>query len=287
MDWIASSALKLQPLVPGNLDEALAFLATRPLHTVVMAGLMRDNGVVSRLNRGSFYGCRDTKGYLEGVALIGHAVLVEARTDDSLAAFARLAQDYRRAHVIAGEREKVASFWRHYAASGQPPRFACRELLMEQRWPVEVRAAVPALHPAGIEHLEPVMRVQAELAFAESGVNPLEVDPIGFRTRCARRIEQGRVWVWVERGELIFKADIISDTPEVIYLEGVYVSPSERGKGYGLRCLSQLSRRLLERASSLCVLVNEQNVAAQNLYRRAGYLVQSSYDTIYLKQNQD
>jgi predicted GNAT family acetyltransferase len=81
---------------------------------------------------------------------------------------------------------------------------------------------------------------------------------------------------------LIFKADIFSDAPRVIYLEGVYVNSVERGKGYGLRCLSQLSRELLLRAKSLCLLVNERNERAQDFYRRAGYKLHSHYDTIYL-----
>jgi predicted GNAT family acetyltransferase len=68
----------------------------------------------------------------------------------------------------------------------------------------------------------------------------------------------------------------------VIYLEGIYVNPSERGKGYGLRCLSQLSRELLLRAKSLCLLVNEQNGQARAFYQRAGYKLHSHYDTIYL-----
>jgi len=131
-----------------------------------------------------------------------------------------------------------------------------------------------------------IMPVHAEMAFEESGVNPLERDPVGFRLRCARRIEQERVWVWSEGGNLIFKADIISDTPEVIYLEGLYVHPEERGKGYGLRCLSQLGRSLLARAGSVCVLVNEQNQRGQNFYRRAGYKLQSCYDTIYLRNSE-
>ena len=128
------------------------------------------------------------------------------------------------------------------------------------------------------------MPVQAELAFIESGVNPLYKDPAGFRQRCARRIEQGRTWVWVEEGRLIFKAEIVSDTPDVIYVEGVWVNPEERGKGYGLRCISQLSRNLLQRTRSVSILVNEQNPAALSLYRKAGYKVSGYYDTIYLQQ---
>jgi predicted GNAT family acetyltransferase len=121
------------------------------------------------------------------------------------------------------------------------------------------------------------------MAHEESGVNPLERDPEGFRRRCARRIEMGRVWVWVEDDRLIFKADIISETPEVIYLEGVWVNPAERGKGYGLRCVSQLGRELLERTGSLSMLVNERNSKALSLYRRAGYKLRGCYDTIYLQ----
>jgi len=55
-------------------------LAERPLHTVCIAGFIRDNGLESPLNRGRFYACRNSEGLLEGVALIGHATLIEART---------------------------------------------------------------------------------------------------------------------------------------------------------------------------------------------------------------
>jgi predicted GNAT family acetyltransferase len=120
------------------------------------------------------------------------------------------------------------------------------------------------------------------MAFDESGVNPLEADPEGFRRRCLRRIEQGRVWVWAEEGRLIFKADIVSDTPEVKYVEGVWVAPEQRGRGYGLRCLSQLSRELLARSGAVTLLVNEKSPEAVAFYRRAGYKLRSQYDTIFL-----
>jgi len=128
------------------------------------------------------------------------------------------------------------------------------------------------------------MAVHAQMALEESGVNPLEVDPLGFERRYARRVEQGRSWVYTQGGRLIFKADVISETPEVTYLEGVYVNPEARGQGYGVRCISQLSRHLLARTKSTCVLVNEQNLAAQALYRKAHYQLRGLYDTIFLHQ---
>ena len=247
-----------------------------------MMSLIRDNGFESRLNRGNFYACRDGRGALTGVALIGHHILFAARSAEAIGAFARQAREHGDAHVILGERESAGEFWSVYARAGESPLLVQRELLLEQSWPVAVREFVPNLRLATYADIEEVAAVHAQMAFDESRINPLEVDREGFLSRIARRVEQGRVWVWIEDGRLIFKADIFSHTPEVIYLEGIHVNASERGKGYGLRCLSQLSQELLLRAKSLCLLVNEQNEQAQTFYRRAGYKLHSHYDTIYL-----
>jgi ribosomal protein S18 acetylase RimI-like enzyme len=248
-----------------------------------MAGYIRDNGPVSPLNRGTFYTCRDAAGCLEGVALIGHVTMVETHSDDALEAFAHLAWKYPHAHVIVGEQDKVERFWTFYGAAGQSMRRRCRELLLEQSWPVAVHEAV-ALRLATLDELEQLLQVHAQMAFEECGINPLERDPVGFRERTIRRIEQGRTWVSMDREKLVFKADVVSDTPEQIYLEGVYVNPQERSKGYGVRFVSQLSRRLLAKTKSINLLVNEKDQVAQACYRKAGYKDRGYYDTVYLQQ---
>lgn len=263
--------------------EALAFLETRPVHTVMLRGFLRANGLDNPRNRGFFYGYRDEAGRLGGVALIGHATLIEARTPDALATLARKAQDCRHAHIIVGEQQRVAEFWGHYAEGGQRRRLACRELLFELTWPVVVREKVAGLRPARREDLDLIVPAHAAMAEAESGINPLEKDPEGFRERCLRRIEERRTWVLIEDGKLIFKTEIFADTPEAIYLEGIYVNPEERGKGYGLRCLSQLTRQLLRRTKTICILVNEVNEVGQAFYKRAGFKFTSTYETIFLQ----
>ena len=262
----APNSLFIQPLRIGQEGEVLAFLAERPLHTFVMAGHIRDNGLESSHNRGSFHACRDHRQRLEGVALIGHATLVETRSDAALAAFAHLAQTGPAPKVLMGEQDKIDYFWRCYAKVGQSPRRVGRELLLEQRWPVAPYEPVPALRLAIDDDVAQVALVQGEMALAASGINPLEADPLGFRMRCARRVAQKRVWIWVEDGRLVFKADVISDTPEVIYLEGIYVDPEDRSKGRGTRCMLQLSQTLLQRTASLCVLVNEQSHRSRRFF---------------------
>jgi hypothetical protein len=278
------SSSVIEQLTDEHEAEALQFLTSRSVDALYMTGLIGDNGMDSPFNRGTFYGYRDRERTLQGIALIGHATLIETNSDDAMAAFARLAQGYAQAHVIMGDQEKIARFWKYYAAGRHSePRLICRELLFEQRWPIETFEPVEGLRRATLDDLLPVLGVQARLAEAESGINPLDVDPEGFRLRTARRIEQGRVWVWTEGGRLIFKADVMTGTPEAIYLEGVYVHTEERGKGYGLRCMSQLGRQLLARAGSLCLLVDERNKDAQSFFFKAGYKLRDCYDTIFLQ----
>ena len=277
-------AVIVEPLREEQRAEVLTFLAARPVHTVFMVSMIHDNGLVSPLNRGTFYGCRDEIGHLQGVALIGHATLMEARTPAALAAFSRVAQTCITTHVMMGEQERLEKFWEIYAEQGQALRLLCRELLIEQRWPIEAQEAVPNLRHATVDDLPYLIPVNAQMVFEECGLNPVETDPEGFRERLARRIAQGRVWVWIEDEELIFKVDIISDAQDVVYLEGTYVAPEHRGKGFGRRCMLQLSRHLLQRASSVCLLVNDQNNCAQAFYRKVGFKVLASYDTIYLQR---
>lgn len=281
---VSGQAPALERLAGGQEREVLAFLAERPLHTVVMAGLIRDNGIVSPLNRGVFYAYRNAQRSLEGVALIGHATLFEACTEAAIAAFAKLAQSHTRTHMLLGEQEKMVRFWHYYANGGQAARVLCRELLFEMRGPIEAHRQVKGLRRATLADLDFVMPVQARMAEDESGINPMQTNTVGFRLRCARRIEQGRTWILIENDALIFKADILSETPRVIYLEGIFVQSEERGQGHGLRCLSQLSRNLLARARSICLLANEQNKEAQAFYQRAGFQYRCAYETIFLQR---
>lgn len=262
--------------------EVLEFLGARPVHTVFMATLIRDNGLVSSHNRGSFYACRSRHSELEGVALLGHATVVEARTENSLATFAGLARNCQSAHLIRGERKTINRFWEYYASAGEQPRLVRRELLFELREDSPTDDSVNDLRLATMDDLDKIVTVNASMAFEQCGIRPLEMDPAGFRNRTARRIEQGRVWVWTRDDRLIFKADAVGKTAEVTYLEGVHVHPEERRKGYGLRCIKQLSSNLLSRSKSICLTVNHRNKNAVTFYSKAGYQFHSHYETIYL-----
>jgi predicted GNAT family acetyltransferase len=274
----------LQNLSEGETAEVLAFLANRPLHTFIMASFIRDNGLMGAANRGQYYGYRNESGKLAGVALVGHLTLVETQNDAATKSFAELTRNCSKAHVMVGEWTKVGQFLDHYSPGALTPRHLNRQLLMERNQPMPLSNDFPQLRPATIDDLDLVAPVHAQLAFEESGVNPLEKDPVGFKQRCARRIEKGRTWVMTHDGALKFKADMAGETPEVIYLEGIYVAPQHRGDGFGSQCLAQLTSQLLRRADSICLLANLRNHAAQKCYRKAGYQTREYYDSLYFQQ---
>lgn len=277
-------------LTNDSVEEVLAFLSARPVHTVIMASFVRDNGLESELNRGRFYCYRNLSGRIEGLALVGHATLFETRSEAALAALARLFQGADNVRLIMGEQYRIDAVRRHFHP--QVPYQLRHLLLLEQRWPVleqrwsvEMQERTRGLRLAVPDDLELVAMTHARMAVEEFGSdNPMAADPEGFPRRCAGRIDRKRVWVLVEDGKLVFKADIVSETSNVIYLEGVYVDPQKRGRGYGLCCLSQLSRCLLRRVGAICLLVDEENQSAQTFYRNAGYRFKSYYTTILLEK---
>ena len=279
-----NDGLKTIELSVADQDEVLNFLSERPIHTVAMAGFIRDNGVVSELNRGTFYGCRDNQGQLEAVALLGHAILIDARSERSLRALARLARSIDGTHMIMAEAKSAASFLKYYSDGTQQFSRESQQVLLELSWPLLDLEEVKGLRPGTLEDLDLVVPVHAAMSFDESGVDPLSVDPNGFTTRCARRLQRNRTYVLVENNKLLFKADVIAETPEAIYLEGVWASPEISGQGCALRCLTQLAQVLLSRSDSICLLSNIENERAQAFYLKAGFTQRGVYDSIFLKR---
>ena len=267
--------------LPGSEERVVSALSSDSLTNVIMAGFIRDNGFGNPLNRGQFYTCRDENNRVEGVALIGHTILFEAFTDRATQAFAALARRESSPHLLMGKHNAVECFWSYYASKDESPRLVCPIDFLQRRKPFADKVAVPNLRPATREDLEQVVQAQAAMALEISGVDPLKRDPAGFRARYLRRIEKKRVWVLIENGRLIFKSDVIADTPRASYIEGIYVRPDERGRGLGRRCVTALGNILLERTNAIYLFVENQNTRTKAFYLNLGFTVAGQYDLLY------
>jgi predicted GNAT family acetyltransferase len=188
--------------------------------------------------------------------------------------------------MIMGEQERVSEVWSYFAQTGNKSRIVAREWLLELNNRNSKASQASKLRLATARELELVMPVQAQLAFEESAVDPRQSDPSGFRSRCLRRIQQERTWVIVEDDQLSFKADVISEAPDVMYLEGIWAKEEYRGNGYAERFMLELTDKLLHEVDSICLLANESNKRAISFYRKCGFQFRSTYETIFLAQKE-
>ena len=270
-------------LTDADACEVLSFLSLRPVHTVVMKSFIIDNGLESVLNRGTFYAYRNRDGILEGVALIGHSTLVEARTDEAMHALAVTARRSETPiHLIMSDGEAAESFWSYFSGGTSEPRLRCSEELFELSFPFLVKKCRWEVRYAKLEELEMIADAQAEIALLESGIDPSVRDREGFVKRVARRIEKKRIFVVVENGKLIFKADIVAQTDDVAYLEGVYVHPDHRGEGVGSSCLSEVGLRILDEVQNVCLLSNVEFKDAHRSFMKAGFTNTDRCTTLFV-----
>jgi hypothetical protein len=171
--------------------------------------------------------------------------------------------------MLIGESRAVTELWE--AASSRLPR--PREDRPGQ--PVfEIREPPPAgdtgLRAATTTDLELLVPACAAAHEQELGVDPLSRDPDGFRWRTRSQIEEGRSWLWLEGGAILFKAEASAWTPAAVQLQQVWVDPAVRRQGYGARGLRDLCRLLLEHVPVVCLFVRSENGAAIRLYEAIG-----------------
>ncbi|CAN5781584.1 hypothetical protein BH20ACI4_BH20ACI4_16420 [soil metagenome] len=279
----ASNLNPVETLTENERTEVLNFLKVRPVHTVIMMSFIRDNGMESANNRGKFYGYRNSAGQLEGVALIGHTTLIEARSEDALKAFALKAQTSETPiKVMMSHGDAIERFWKYYAVNGEKPQHNFKELLFELNFPFLVQDCEWDVRPARAEELEEVAKAQAAVAFMESGIDPMVKDREGFLKRCLKRIERQRTFVVFENGKLIFKVDIMSETDDVMYLEGFYVAEEYRGREVGSQCLAKVSLELLNRVQHVCGLSNAEFTGVHRSLNKAGYKNSDFCQTIFV-----
>ncbi|HEU5373470.1 MAG TPA: GNAT family N-acetyltransferase [Gaiellaceae bacterium] len=173
------------------------------------------------------------------------------------------------ARMIIGEARAVDAVWQA-AEDGLPPAREDRP-----RQPVyAIRDRPPpgetGLRPARPNDLEILVPACAAAHELELGIDPLSRDADGFRWRTSTQIEDGRSWLWVEDGVVLFKAEASAWTPRAVQLAQVWTDPGARGHGYATRGLADLCRLLLDWVPVVTLFVRSENEAAIGLYEKVG-----------------
>jgi hypothetical protein len=105
----------------------------------------------------------------------------------------------------------------------------------------------------------------------EMGVDPLALDPVGWRHRMANLIDRGWSFLLVEGGEIAFKVELSAWTPDVVQLQGVWTRPELRHRGIATAALAAVCAELLAEVPVCSLYLNAYNEPAMRLYRRIGF----------------
>ncbi len=270
-------AIAARVLVQGEDNLVLNYLYLHPLENLMLIGLIREHGLVSERNRGSFYGyfC---DGKLSGVALLGHHTLLSCSAN-AAPYFGHIAKQAHPLEItnLMGTGEAVEAFRQAFKAepAGRQVLAEEKEALCVMRERTNGCAVVSGLRQVQAEELDEVAALHAQTYLEWNGVDPSVKDPVGFRERMLARIEKGRIWIVRDAQGIAFKADIVCESPEAVYLEGIWTRSDMRKTGFGSSVLKQLCETLLQKYPAICLYASAHDQRVLSFYQKAGFQVQS------------
>jgi uncharacterized protein len=255
-------------VIEPTTQQVLAFCAREPIECVFLED-------IARRGLGRFSGIADASGTLTALCHAGANVVPSGA---GCRAFAQVAAQSR-ARMIIGEAGAVGDLWGDARGSLEPAR--------EDRphQPVYAITEPPApgetgLRAATLADVDRLLPACAAAHRLELGVDPLARDAEAFRWRTEAQVDEGRSWLWLEDGVVLFKAEASAWTPSAVQVQQVWVDPEARGRGFGARGMRDLVRLLLASTPAVTLFVRSENAAAIATYESIGMRKALEYRSI-------
>ncbi|NBP84561.1 MAG: GNAT family N-acetyltransferase [Mycobacteriaceae bacterium] len=148
----------------------------------------------------------------------------------------------------------------------------------------EVRSAVdPGVRRVRAEELDAYLVAAIDMFIGEVGIDPRAGDGgRGYRRRVAGLIAAGQAYARFEDGQVVFKAEIGSQSPKVGQIQGVWVHPEWRGHGVGTAGTAAVAAAVLDGGRVASLYVNSFNTVARSAYARVGFVEVGTFATVLL-----
>ena len=189
----------------------------------------------------------------------------------------------RRCSSLVGRAELVLPMWRRLEHTWGPARD------VRDRQPLMALATAPhcpidpAVRPVRMEDLDSYLVAAVDMFIGEVGIDPRIGDGgRGYRRRVAGLIAAGRAWARFERGQVVFKAEVGSQSPAVGQIQGVWVHPDWRGRGLGTAGTATLAAAVVRSGRIASLYVNDFNIVARATYNRIGFAEVGTFATVLL-----
>ena len=252
-----------------------------PVGTCMVASRVADHGIDPTAIGGELWTRRQAS---ESLCYAGPNLIPLRGELSDLNAFADKAMSSaRRCSSLVGRAELVLPMWRRLETAWGPARDV-REHQPLMTLDTAPRCAVdPAVRPVRMDELDTYLIAAIDMFIGEVGVDPRLGDGgRGYRRRVAGLIAAGRAWARFEHGQVVFKAEVGSQSPAVGQIQGVWVHPDWRGRGLGVAGTAALAGAVVRSGRTASLYVNSYNTVARATYTRIGFEQMGTFATVLL-----
>ncbi|MCV7400556.1 GNAT family N-acetyltransferase [Mycobacterium fragae] len=252
-----------------------------PVGSCMVAARVADHGIEPNSIGGELW---TRRGPRESLCYAGANLIPLRGGRADLNAFADAAMSAsRRCSSLVGRAELVMPMWQRLEPAWGPARD------VRDRQPLMALSSMPTCAiDTGVRQVRPdeldtYLVAAIDMFIGEVGVDPRLGDGgRGYRRRVASLIAAGRAWARFERGEVVFKAEVGSQSPAVGQIQGVWVHPDWRGHGLGTAGTATLAAVIVGTGRIASLYVNDFNAVARAAYARVGFVEIGTFATVLL-----
>ncbi len=261
-------------LEPSDLGAALAVLESEPVANAFVTSRVQIAGLDPWRLGGEMWGWY-ANGRLRSLCYSGANLVPICAGPEAVRAFAdRARRSGRRCSSIVGPAEPTAQLWRLLEPGWGPAReVRANQPLMVADSPAAEVEPDRLVRRVRKDEMDILMPACVAMFTEEVGISPLAGDGgLLYQARVAELIAAGRSFARIEDGKVVFKAEIGAITPQACQIQGVWVAPEFRGRGYSETGMAAVLRHALtEVAPIVSLYVNDYNTPARKSYGRIGF----------------
>ncbi|MGZ4516089.1 MAG: GNAT family N-acetyltransferase [Mycobacterium sp.] len=252
-----------------------------PVGSCMVAARIADHGIDPNSIGGELW----TRGGAEESLCFAGANLIPLRgAPTDLHAFADEAMSgTRRCSSLVGRANLVMPMWERLEAAWGPARDVRDHQPLMALYTHPSCDIDPEVRQVRPDELDAYLVAAVDMFIGEVGVDPRLGDGgRGYRRRVASLIAAGRAWARFDHGEVIFKAEVGSQSPGVGQIQGVWVHPEWRGLGLGTAGTATVAAVTVATGRIASLYVNDFNTVARAAYARVGFAEVGTFATVLL-----